>query len=175
MNLRNALPSVIKTGRLMLRQPAMADLADLVALANNWKVVEPTAVMPFPYGEADGRAFMASLDDPDKPRAYAITRADDRLIGVVSLKFEPNKPPELGYWLGEPFWGQGIVPEAASGLLGAIQAAGTTGEVRARVLAHNQGSIRVLEKLGFTVVEHTTSIVERHQGKPLLIMRWSAR
>ncbi len=113
MSARNALPATMKTARVLLREPLLSDFAQLVALANNWKVIEPTAVMPFPYTEADGLDFLARLDDPDKPRAYAMADGENKLMGVLSLAFETGKPPELGYWLGEPFWGQGIVPEAA--------------------------------------------------------------
>ncbi|GLQ11565.1 hypothetical protein GCM10007913_34970 [Devosia yakushimensis] len=173
MALKDDLPATIGTERLTLRTPAMTDLADLVALANNWKVIEPTAVMPYPYGEADGRAFLTALGDPDKPHAYAITNGEDRMMGVVSLKFETGKLPELGYWLGEPHWGRGYAPEAVRGLLQAAAAAGIA-EIRARVLESNPASIRVLEKAGFQVIEQTTSIVERHRGKPLLIMAWRA-
>ena len=170
---KNLLPSVITTERLTLRRPAQTDLPNMVALSNNWKVVEPTAVMPFPYEEADGRDFLGKLDEPDTPRAYAISDKANSLMGIVSLKFGQAKPPELGYWVGEPFWGNGYAPEAAMGLLSAARSIGIP-EVRARVLAHNQGSIRVLEKCGFQIVERTTSVVKRHLGKPLLIMNWSA-
>ncbi|MEO8684629.1 MAG: GNAT family N-acetyltransferase [Devosia sp.] len=171
--LRDALPATITTDRLVLRAPTSADLADLVALANNWKVIEPTAVMPFPYRTADGELFLSTLDDPAKPRAYAITGADDRLMGVVSLKFETGKTPEIGYWLGEPFWGQGYAPEAVQALLDGARGA-SIDRINARVLADNPASVRVLEKCGFTITEHTVSVVERHRGKPLLILGWSA-
>lgn len=174
MALKDDLPATIRTERLTLRAPAMSDLPDLVALANNWKVIEPTAVMPYPYGEDDGRSFLATQGEPDKPRAYAIANGEDRLMGVVSLKFETGKVPELGYWLGEPHWGRGYAPEAARGLVQAAAAAGIA-EIRARVLESNPASIRVLEKAGFATIEHTTSIVERHRGKPLLVMAWRAQ
>ena len=170
---RDVLPTTIRTERLTLRLPNLADLPSLVALLNNWKVVEPTAVIPFPYTEDDGREFLDTLGAPGKAHSYAIAAMDDSLLGVIGMKFIENEPPELGYWLGEPFWGQGIAPEAASALLKATSSLGVS-EVRARVLAHNKGSIRVLEKCGFHLVEHTTSKVERHLGKPLLIMSWSA-
>ncbi|WP_108396633.1 GNAT family N-acetyltransferase [Devosia submarina] len=174
MSARNGLPATIRTDRLVLRLPNSGDLPRLVDLLGNWKVVEPTAVIPFPYTEDDGRAFLNTLGAPGKAQSYAIAQAtDDSLLGVVGMKFMENEPPELGYWLGEPFWGQGIVPEAASALLRATSNLGIP-EVRARVLAHNEGSIRVLEKCGFRLLEHTTSKVERHLGKPLLIMSWSA-
>ena len=172
-NLRSALPDLIRTERLTLRAPAVTDLADLVALANNWQVVEPTAVMPFPYSEDDGRAFLATIGDADTPRAYAIANGEDRLMGVVSLKFAQGKAPELGYWLGQPYWGKGYAPEAATGLVQAASASGIA-EINARVLESNAASIRVLQKAGFTIVEHTHSVVERHRGKPLLIMAWRA-
>ena len=173
MALKHDLPETIRTERLTLRAPAVTDLADLVVLANNWQVVEPTAVMPFPYSEDDGRAFLATVGDADAPRAYAIANGEDRLMGVVSLKFAQGKAPELGYWLGQPHWGKGYAPEAATGLVQAAATAGIT-EINARVLQSNAASIRVLEKAGFTIVEHTHSVVERHRGKPLLIMAWRA-
>jgi RimJ/RimL family protein N-acetyltransferase len=173
MTPRLALPATIATSRLVLRAPVMTDLADLVTLANNWQVIEPTAVMPFPYLEEHGRSFLQRVGDPQSPLAYAIARAG-RLIGVVSLKFEPGKRPELGYWLGQPHWGQGFAPEAVIGLLDAARASGQIPQISARVLESNPGSIRVLEKAGFTIEERTHSVVERHRGKPLLIMAWSA-
>ncbi len=173
MALKHDLPETIRTERLTLRAPAITDLADLVALANNWQVIEPTAVMPFPYSEDDGRAFLATIGDAETPRAYAIANGEDRLMGVVSLKFAQGKSPELGYWLGQPYWGKGYAPEASTGLVQAAAAVGIT-EINARVLQSNAASIRVLEKTGFTIIEHTHSVVERHRGKPLLIMAWRA-
>lgn len=172
MSTKNGLPAVITSARLTLRAPVLADLDHLVALANNWKVVESTAVMPFPYRPADGLAFLEGLDDPANPRAYAITAAE-AFMGVVSLKFA-QAVPELGYWLGEPFWGHGYAPEAVTALLDAVQATGNIPRVTARVLQSNPASIRVLEKVGFVVTERTTSVVERHVGKPLLVMGWTA-
>ncbi|MGV8853585.1 MAG: GNAT family N-acetyltransferase [Devosia sp.] len=173
MNQRDALPAVITSARLILRAPERADLDQLVALANNWKVIEPTAVMPFPYRPDDGLQFLETGNDPAAPRAYAITMGDI-LMGVVSLKFAAEKLPELGYWLGEPHWGQGYAPEAVSALLQAAHQTGQCDQVDARVLAFNSASIRVLEKSGFVLLERTRSVVERHRGKPLLVMRWTA-
>ncbi|MGV8833206.1 MAG: GNAT family N-acetyltransferase [Devosia sp.] len=174
MSLRDVLPATITSARLFLRAPERADLDQLVALANNWKVIEPTAVMPFPYRQADGEEFLAASKDPTSPLAYAIT-ANGAFMGVVSLKFAADQAPELGYWLGEPYWGKGYAAEAATALLDAARATKKFDRVLARVLAFNTASIRVLEKSGFAVLERTRSVVERHRGKPLLVMQWSAR
>lgn len=172
MRLRNALPDTIATERLHLRMPRLADLDALVEGANNWKVIEPTASLPFPYLEDHARGFVERVTQKPDQRPYAIAqRSDDRLMGTVGLKFSDGKPPELGYWIGEKYWGQGFAPEAVSGLLGAAGEAGIE-TVRARVLVSNPASQRVLEKTGFRVIERTESVVERHRGKPLLIMEW---
>lgn len=172
MPLRNALPETIESTRLVLRAPRASDLDDLVAKANNWNVLEPTASLPFPYLEEHGRGFIErAVHKPDK-RSYAIAeRGNDRLMGVIGLYFHETSPTELGYWLGEEHWGQGFAPEAVAALLAACAGIGLS-PVRARVLAANKGSIRVLEKAGFVIVEKTRSIVERHRGKPLLIAEW---
>lgn len=172
MRLRDALPSMIATDRLVLRQPVLSDLDALVEGVNNWKVIEPTASLPFPYLPEHGAGFIERFAKKPEQRPYAIARkADDQLIGIVGLKFSAENPPELGYWIGEPHWGQGFAPEAVQGLLAAARDAGFE-TIRARVLASNPASQRVLEKSGFAVIEHTQSVVERHRGKPLLVLEW---
>lgn len=174
MRLRDALPETIDTSRLCLRQPVASDLEALVAGANNKKVSEPTASLPFPYLEEHGRGFIDRVAQSAEQRPYAITRRDsDDLIGIVGLSFRESAPAELGYWLSEAHWGQGYASEAARALMAAAQTAGIA-TIRARVLAANPASARVLEKAGFTLLERTHSLIERHRGKPLFIMEWRA-
>jgi ribosomal-protein-alanine N-acetyltransferase len=174
MRLRDALPATIATKRLRLRIPVMADRDAIVEGANNWNVIEPTASLPFPYLAEHAEGFIEKVTKKPDQRPYAIAGAEtDQLMGIVGLKFDTDKPPELGYWLAEKYWGQGFAPEAVAGLLFAASATGID-TIRARVLASNPASARVLEKTGFTVIEHTQSVVERHRGKPLLILEWRA-
>lgn len=171
MRLRDALPETIETERLVLRKPHVSDLDDLVAHANNWNVLEPTASLPFPYEPEHGRAFLAKEQRAVHHPFVIADKTSDRLMGVIGLYFHDDRPTELGYWLGESFWGKGYAPEAIKGLLGAAAEIDLS-PIRARVLAHNAGSIRVLEKTGFATIEETTSVVDRHRGKPLLVMEW---
>ena len=171
MTIRDLLPATIKTRRLILRRPELADLSDIVALLANWNVVATTAAIPFPYEQRDGQQFLTTLDQPELPRNYAIADADNRLMGIIGLKCAAGQPPELGYWLGEPFWGQGLVSEASEGLLAAVDATAQVPELRARVLAGNRASLRVLQKSGFVIIEHTTSTLERHLGQTVIILR----
>ena len=170
---RERLPDTIATPRLTLRAPVIGDLGELVTLANNWNVVAPTAGLPNPYLEEHGHGFIERYARRSDNRPYALIDADDRFIGIAGFYFFDARPTEIGYWLGEPFWGQGYAPEAVRALLDAARGAGIS-QINARVLADNPASVRVLEKCGFTVTEHTVSVVERHRGKPLLILSWSA-
>lgn len=170
MRLRDSLPEIIETERLVLRAPRLSDADDLVAEANNWKVCAPTASLPFPYRLEDAETFVTSVAQGPSQRPYVIAgREDNRLKGVVGLYFYEEQPTELGYWLGENHWGQGFAHEAAAALVAAASAVGID-PIRARVLATNPASARVLEKTGFAVIEQTLSVVERHRGKPLLML-----
>ena len=160
MRLRDCLPEQIATERLLLRAPHASDLDDLVPVlakggfylddlvreANNWKVLEPTASLPFPYLEEHGAGFIERFAQKPDKRSYVIAgRVNDRLKGVIGLYFHPDKPVELGYWLGETHWGLGYAPEAVKALLGAAVDTGLN-LIRARVLAANAGSVRVLRE-----------------------------
>ncbi len=171
---RDSLPERIATQRLTLRAPEMADLDQLVVLLDNPRVSGTTSVIPSPYTEADGRFFIEHIATDAALRAYAIIDAEGHFIGVVSFKFQDGKPPELGYWIGEPFWGRGNVSEAATGLLDAARATGLFPRVNARALSSNGASLRVLEKSGFALTEVTTSQIDRHLGKPLQVFAWFA-
>jgi RimJ/RimL family protein N-acetyltransferase len=147
---------VIRTQRLVLR-PLQAGDADRVhALFNNWAVIRRLSSPPWPYTLEDARGFVghAAKNAHDLTNTcIAITR-DDALIGGVDIRVstsEPRRPgPILGYWLGEDYWGQGYMSEAARGFLARVFAAGIGDVVCSGAFADNAASLRVQEKLGFT-------------------------
>jgi RimJ/RimL family protein N-acetyltransferase len=55
----------------------------------------------------------------------------------------------LGYWLGQPFWGQGYMSEAARGFIVHFFAAKTDDVLYSGAFAENAASLRIQEKLGF--------------------------
>lgn len=162
--LRDALPATIRTDRLSLAAPRLEDLPELVPLANNENVTRWTARMPYPYGHEDGVAFVENIAGGPGERPYAIRNETGAFVGVVSLMF-PGARPELGYWLGEPFWGRGYGSEAVAALLATTRATGLAPAVEARALADNRASLRVLEKQGFTRVGEAVGDCGRNQGR----------
>lgn len=175
MTLRTALPQTITTARLSLRQPVASDLADIVRHANNIAMFETTATLPYPYLEEHGLDFIEQFTRLPDQQHYVIAGADARLMGVIGLKLADASPPELGYWLGEDFWGLGYVTEAAEALLAAVAETGLVDTIVARALASNPASLRVMEKCGFVVTEHGQSTADRHRGKPIVHLAWRAQ
>lgn len=161
---RDALPHRIETPRLVLRAPIRGDVPDLVKLADNKAIFEVMARLPHPYTRADGIAFVEIFAQRPDERPYAIT-LNDQFIGVVGLTFFTDSPPELGYWLGEPYWGQGIMSEAVKGLIEAAFATHLFPRIRSRALKTNLRSQNVLEKAGFVKIREGLDTVGNVAGK----------
>lgn len=141
---------VLVTERLVLRPPHEDDVDEIVALANNIKVASMLARMPFPYDEDDARTFLRSVRERRNGGcAYALTLADSgAFIGGAGLDRKDDRL-ELGYWIGEPYWGHGYATEAAHALVDLAFRATDIDvlDVSCRVI--NAGSRRVIHKCGF--------------------------
>jgi RimJ/RimL family protein N-acetyltransferase len=166
---RDALPHRIDTSRLVLRAPIRGDVPDLVRLADNKAIAEKLTRLPHPYTRADAIGFIEIIAQRPDERPYAITLKDG-LIGVVGFHFRDGEPPELGYWLGEPHWGKGIMSEAVKGLLEAAFATRLFPRIQARALVGNAGSLNVLEKAGFKRTGEGTGPVGTNEGRPVVFL-----
>ena len=166
---RDALPHRIETPRRVLRAPIRGDVPDLVKLADNKKIFEVLARLPNPYTRADAIGFVEIFAQRPDERPFAIT-LNDQFIGVVGFSFHTGEPPEIGYWLGEPHWGKGLMSEAAKGLIEAAFATGLYPRLKARALADNAGSLSVLGKAGFRRTGTSTDTNGHNAGKPIVLL-----
>ena len=137
-----------------LRTWTLADAPALAKLINNKKVQDNLRDgLPFPYGEEDAKAFLSAVlaSDPDQNLAFAI-EADGKLIGSISATRCANihfRTAELGYYLGEPYWGKGFATEAVRQICDYIYRDTDIIRIFAEPFAYNTASCRVLEKAGF--------------------------
>ena len=91
------------------------------------------------------------------PESYVICKKEDgRVIGAIALSMngdsrlaEGEDEGELGYWIGKPFWGQGLVTEASEALLRRAFTELGMRRVWCGYYEGNEKSKRVQEKLGF--------------------------
>lgn len=143
----------IPTARLSLRAWARQDLNRLVKLGNNYAVAKNLSTFPHPYSMRDAEEWFEMQGTqflyPSKIGGTLAITLDGEAIGGIGIHPDRMEHPELGYWLGEPYWGKGYATEAAAAL---IAYAFTEGGLNAICAGHywdNHASGRVLTKLGF--------------------------
>jgi len=135
-----------------LRPWRSGDEESVALHANNKKIwMNVRDHFPYPYTMADARrwVFHASTVLTDKVFAIDIDGHAIGSIGLVAKDDVYRTSMEIGYWLGEKFWGQGITTEA----VGAMTRYGfehfDIGRIFADIFAWNPASGRVLEKNGY--------------------------
>ncbi len=166
--LKHRLPATLSTARLVLTAPTMAHAAAIAKLCNNKNVHKWMARLPFPYTAEDARFFIEEIV-PSKEEACYGLQLDSELIGVVGLHFVDGEAPELGYWLGEAYWGHGYATEAAHAVVDAARAAGATA-LRSRARSTNAGSRNVLRKLGFVETGLVTETAGNLEGQEMVVL-----
>ena len=137
-----------------LRAWSLADAPALARICNNKKVQDNLRDgLPFPYREEDAKIFLSEMlaADPDQNIAFAIEE-EGVLIGSISASRCGNihfRTAELGYYLGEPYWGKGYATETVRLLCSYVFQHTDIIRIFAEPFAHNLASCRVLEKAGF--------------------------
>jgi ribosomal-protein-alanine N-acetyltransferase len=136
-----------------LRPWTFDDLPSLVQYANNIEIARYLIDMfPHPYTVADGQAYLEFATSLPE-NIFAINVAG-QAVGSIALHPQSDihrKNAELGFWLAQPFWGQGIITQAVRQVVAyGFQAFDIT-RIFARPFGTNRASQRVLEKTGFAL------------------------
>ncbi len=148
---------VLETRRLIMRPWQDNDAEQLYKYAKDPEV-GPPAGWPAHTEVENSRDIIKSV--LSAPETYALCLKEDGLpIGSVGLHrndlAENEDEYELGYWIGKPFWGQGLIPEASRELLRhAFDDLGME-RIWCGYYEGNLKSRRVQDKLGF-IYHHTT-------------------
>lgn len=147
---------VIRTERLVLRAPCPEDLDRCAELLGDYEVAKMLSRVPYPYDLEQGRQYLAR----SVQRWENVAEADElgfhvdhegKLIGGLGFK-KLQETPEIGYWLGRPYWGKGFMSEALRAAVGWVFE--NTGHERlaCEAMTENPASIKVMEKAGFRAV-----------------------
>ena len=151
---KRGLAMILTTERMILRRWEEGDAEDLYQYASD-PVVGPMAGWQ-PHQSIDESRYIIKTVFGGA-EAYALClKSDNRAIGAIELMLnghtdltERDDECELGYWLGKPFWGQGLMPEAVREMLRhAFEDLGMR-KVWCRYYEGNTKSKRVQEKVGF--------------------------
>jgi [ribosomal protein S5]-alanine N-acetyltransferase len=143
----------IKTSFGMIRSWNPQDTSALVKYANNRKVwLNMRDLFPFPYTLENARDFLDVVSRQNPVTFFAIATAEEAVGGIgLTLHQDVHRlTAELGYWLGEPYWGKGLMTESVCRLCEYGFKQFRLVRIYAEPYAWNKASCRVLEKAGFS-------------------------
>ena len=146
---------ILETDRLILRGWSDEDAPGLFKYAQDKKVALSCGWLPH-RDEAYSRAVIRTVLSKEEQYAICLKGQEDDPIGSIGLSFNElpgrnrsKKEGELGFWIGVPFWGQGLAPEAARELMRhGFEDLDLLG-IYCAYFDGNERSRRVQEKLGF--------------------------
>jgi RimJ/RimL family protein N-acetyltransferase len=147
----------IHTARLVLRALRLDDTEPLFALFNNWNVIRLLSSPPWPYRLADAQRFIRGSVEhaPGFDEELLAITQDGIFTGAIGVRMrqanalQRGPGPNIGYWLGEKFWGQGFMSEAVAAFVRFIFNTTDCDTIYCGAFAQNTASLRVQEKNGF--------------------------
>ena len=145
---------LIQLDRCEVRSWLPSDAEAVARYADNRKIwLNLRDGFPQPYTLQDAHRFIAAALEAKPESRFAIS-VDGEAVGSIGFLLHSDverNSAEIGYWLGEPFWGRGIMAEALEAVTRyAVHEHGLT-RVFAVPYAWNPASFRVLEKAGYTL------------------------
>jgi RimJ/RimL family protein N-acetyltransferase len=146
---RETAPNTLQTARLTLRPPQPEDAKAIAALLNDIRIAQNTTRIPYPYALSDARAWLRAVNGKKGEATYLVTLADATVIGACGVEPRDGRGPELGYWLGTRYWGEGYATEAARAVIDHAFSELGCEELQSGARISNPASRRVLEKCGF--------------------------
>ena len=137
-----------------LRPFKLNDIESLVKNANNYKIAANlTNQFPHPYTRETGEAFIKMATEHSPPTILAI-EINGKASGGIGLHLQTDiyiKNAELGYWLAEPYWGQGIMTKAVKHIVNYGFKNLDITRIFARPFGTNIASQKVLKNAGFVL------------------------
>ena len=172
----------LTTRRLVLRPPHLSDAERLTRFLDNFAVAGNLARVPYPYRLVDARAWLRAWrpDRAAEDTGFTIDLPGEGLIGHVGFHLNENGP-QVGYWLGQPFWNRGLMTEALGAALEWFFEASDRDALRSGVFHFNGASLAIQRRFGF--VETGVSMLHclargedvRHIDTELTRAAWSER
>ena len=154
----------LTTPRLKLRAHRETDAEALFPIFASWSVIRWLAMPPWPYEKKDMETFLQTNDE-----VYLVMEHKGLPIGAISWRYRPashlqsEDGPNIGYWLGEKWWGQGFMTEAAHAVCHHLFQSSDTAAIYSGYFEGNEGSSRVQAKLGFETAGKTKVMCRPHQ------------
>ncbi|MEW4453199.1 GNAT family protein [Bremerella sp. JC817] len=143
-----------------------SDSTACVELLQEKDVHEGLLLMPYPYGPGDFETWFSFVAEEtallQSPGQLAIRQSPGSFLGGIGTKdLVLGHRCEIGYWLGKPYWGQGVMPTVVGPFCEYLHETFSLVRITATVFANNPASMRVLDKCGF----QREGILRKHYRK----------
>ncbi len=143
-----------ETYRPILRPLRYSDAGAIEIYVSDVDVADMTARIPHPYPQGGAQAFLEKAiagkeNGQNLARAIVLKENEDNLIGIIGIENLTESEPEIGYWLGKPYWGRGLMTEALESIARIAFLQHSVSALYARTFLHNVASKKVLLKCGF--------------------------
>lgn len=145
------------TERLILRPPQTGDAEPIARYLNDLEVAGNLARVPFPYHLSDARAWLTTQQARQAPNqtSFSIELAGVGYVGHIG--YQPaGEDAIIGYWLGKPHWGRGIMSEAAIATVRWFFGHTNAKAIYSGVFHFNAASLAIQRRLGFTETGRST-------------------
>ncbi len=106
---------VLQSERLTLKAISTDKIPDIVHLMDDKRITDNLLTVPYPYREKDAIFWLNEMHQGlvnQSKFIFGIHLNQDDFVGGIGLHIEKGFKAEIGYWLGYPYWGQGIMTEA---------------------------------------------------------------
>ncbi len=142
----------LNCGPCKIRHWHPKDRASLLRLADNHRIWRNLSHrFPHPYTDADADFWFTMLAQTALPTHWAID-LDGLAIGGIGIDIGAGvfaRSAHFGYWLGEPYWGRGLMTAAVRAMVDFIFKEFNLVRLESPVFEWNPASMCVLEKCGF--------------------------
>ena len=137
----------LHTNNLIIKKPSEKHLKSLIKELNNWNISKWLIEVPYPYSIDDAKYWVKKT----KQDQYSLNiYLKNKLIGGVSLTNQrENSKWELGYWIGEEYWGNGYAIEACENLISYFFSNTNNSIIYASHMKDNIKSKKIIINLGF--------------------------
>lgn len=139
--------------KVNLHRLSLSDAPEIARLINNRKIWDNLRdFIPNPYGVEDGEFFVNLTQKENPPQTFGIVLDETQLCGVIGLVIQQDVhrfSAEIGYWIGEEYWGKGIGTQAIHLMVDYGFNELSLNRIFSGVFEYNQPSMRILEKCGF--------------------------
>ena len=163
----------IETPRLLIDRLTSADEAPLARIAGDRRVARMLGSFPSPCPPEKAREVIEKSQDFSRSGFRLALRHGGAFAGTVGVSPVPEDgAPTISYFLDPALWGCGLMTEALTAFLPALDAAFAPPAIEATVFEDNPGSVRVLERVGFHIMGRLEEPSAAREGTwPSVLMR----